>query len=110
MARTAPAAGREVKTTDNGPPEIDPDLRPASDVGGVAGKHLRSFIERIERLNEEKRSLADDIKEVKAEAKGAGFDVKVITALIKIRAADQDDLDEFEAMLDTYKRAIGMSI
>ena len=78
------------------------------DVGGVAGDRLKSFIERIERLEEEKRALAEDIKEVYSEAKGVGFDVKTIRALIRIRRMDDDDRDEQEALLDTYLRAIGM--
>ncbi len=78
------------------------------DVGGIAGERLKSFIERIERLEEEKRALAEDIKEVFAEAKGVGFDIKIMRQIIKIRRLDQDDLDEQEALLDTYKRALGM--
>ncbi len=78
------------------------------DVGGVAGERLKSFIERIERLEEEKKALAEDIKEVFAEAKGVGFDVKTMRQIIKLRKMDQDDLDEQEALLDTYKRALGM--
>ena len=79
-----------------------------ADRGGVAGERLKSFIERIERLEEEKRALAADIKEVYSEAKGAGFDVKTIREIVKIRRMDEDDLDEQEALLDTYKRALGM--
>ena len=75
---------------------------------GVAGERLKSFIERIERLDEEKRALAADIKEVYAEAKGAGFDIKTMREIIKIRRMDEDDLDERAALLDTYKRALGM--
>jgi uncharacterized protein (UPF0335 family) len=78
------------------------------DVGGIAGERLKSFIERIERLEEEKKALAEDIKEVYAEAKGVGFDTKTMRQIIKIRKMDQDDLDEQEALLDTYKRALGM--
>jgi len=78
------------------------------DVGGIAGERLKSFIERIERLEEEKKALAEDIKEVFAEAKGVGFDVKTMRQIIKIRRLDQDDLDEQEALLDVYKRALGM--
>jgi uncharacterized protein (UPF0335 family) len=78
------------------------------DVGGIAGERLKSFIERIERLEEEKRALAEDIKEVFAEAKGVGFDVKIMRQIIKIRKMDQDDVDEQEALLDVYKRALGM--
>jgi uncharacterized protein (UPF0335 family) len=76
--------------------------------GGIAAERLKSFIERIERLEEEKRALAEDIKEVYSEAKGAGFDAKIMRQIIKIRRMDEDDLDEQEALLDTYKRALGM--
>ena len=78
------------------------------DVGGIAGEQLRSFIERIERLEEERKTLAEDIKEVFAEAKGNGFDTKIIRQIIKIRRMDEDDLDEQETLLDVYKRALGM--
>jgi len=78
------------------------------DVGGIAGERLRSFIERIERLEEEKRALSADIKEVYAEAKGTGFDAKIMRQIIKIRRMDKDDLDEQETLLDVYKRALGM--
>jgi len=69
---------------------------------------LKSFIERVERLEEEKRALAEDIKEVYAEAKGTGFDTKIMRQLIRLRKMDKDDLDEQETLLDVYKRAIGM--
>jgi uncharacterized protein (UPF0335 family) len=78
------------------------------DVGGIAGERLRSFIERIERLEEERRTLGEDIKEVFAEAKGNGFDAKIMRQIIKIRRMDKDDLDEQETLLDIYKRALGM--
>jgi uncharacterized protein (UPF0335 family) len=78
------------------------------DVGGIAGERLRSLIERIERLEEEKRTLAADIKEVYAEAKGTGFDAKIMRQIIRIRRMDKDDLDEQETLLDIYKRALGM--
>ena len=74
----------------------------------VDAKHLRAFIERIERLEEEKRATADDIKEVYAEAKGTGFEPKIMRQLIKIRKMDKDEHDEQESLLDLYKRAIGM--
>ena len=76
--------------------------------GGVAGDHLKSFIERIERLEEEKKALADDIRDVYSEAKGTGFDVKVMRQIVKIRKMDKDELDEQEALLETYMRALGM--
>jgi len=79
-----------------------------ADVGGVAGERLKSFIERIERLEEEKRALGEDIKEGFAEAKGSGFDPKIMRQIIKIRRMDKDDLDEQEALLDVYMRALGM--
>ncbi|HLJ64723.1 MAG TPA: DUF2312 domain-containing protein [Stellaceae bacterium] len=79
-----------------------------ADVAGVAGEQLKSFVERIERLEEEKRALAEDIKEVYAEAKGNGFDTKTIRQVIKIRKMDKDDLDEAETLLDIYLRALGM--
>jgi uncharacterized protein (UPF0335 family) len=78
------------------------------DIGGIAGERLRAFIERIERLEEERRVLAADIKEVYGEAKGSGFDTKIMRQLIRLRRIDKDDLDEQESLLETYKRAIGM--
>src|SRR5712692_1649456 len=78
------------------------------DVGGIAGERLRSFIERIERLEEEKRTLAADIKEVYTEAKGSGFDAKTMRQIVRLRRMDKDDLDEQETLLDIYKRALGM--
>src|SRR5258708_40245419 len=78
------------------------------DVGGVAGAQLKSLIERIERLEEEKRALGEDIKEVYAEAKGTGFAPKMMRQIIKIRKMDQDEHDEQESLLDVYKRALGM--
>ena len=78
------------------------------DVGGIAGEQLKSLIERIERLEEEKRALTEDIKEVYAEAKGTGFDPKIMRQIIRIRKRDKDELDEEETLLDVYKRALGM--
>lgn len=80
----------------------------AKDVGGVAGQRLRSFIERIERLEEERAAISEDIKEVKAEAKGVGFDVKTITKLIRLRKMEPEKRNEEEELLDLYKAAIGM--
>ena len=76
------------------------------DVGGVAGERLRSFVERIERLEEEKVALSADIREVYAEAKGAGFDIRVMRQLIRLRKMDKDDRSEMEAILDVYERAL----
>jgi uncharacterized protein (UPF0335 family) len=78
------------------------------DVGGVAVERLRSFIERIERLEAERRALSGDIKEVYAEAKGTGFEPKIMRQIIKIRKMDKDEVDEEESLLDLYKRALGM--
>lgn len=75
---------------------------------GVTGERLRSVIERIERLEEEKQALADDIKEVYAEAKGTGFDVKTIRKIIRMRKQEPDQRAEEEALLETYLSAIGM--
>lgn len=79
-----------------------------ADVGGIAGAQLRSYIERVERLEEEKAALAADIREVFAEAKGNGFDVKVMREVIRLRKLDQADRQEQEALLDLYLSAIGM--
>jgi len=78
------------------------------DVGGVAVERLKSFIERVERLEEEKRGLSGDIKEVYAEAKGSGFEPKIMRQIIKLRRMDKADVDEEESLLDLYKRALGM--
>jgi len=79
-----------------------------ADFGGIAGEQLKSLIERIERLEDEKRALGEDIKEVYAEAKGTGFEPKIMRQLIKIRKMDKDEHDEQESLLDLYKRALGM--
>ena len=73
----------------------------------VDGGHLRAFIERIERLEEEKRTLADDIKEVYAEAKGNGFDVKIMRKVVSLRRMDRDKRIEEETILDLYLSALG---
>ena len=75
---------------------------------GLSAEHLKQFIERIERLEEEKKTIAEDIKEVFAEAKGTGFDTATMRTILKIRKIDKSDLDEQEYLLDTYKRALGM--
>lgn len=75
---------------------------------GVHGAHLKSFIERIERLEEEKAALSADIKDVYAEAKSAGFDTKIMREVIKRRKADPQDLREQQELLDLYLSALGM--
>ena len=77
-----------------------------ADVGGVASDRLKSFVERIERLEEEKQALAADIREVYSEAKGAGFDVKVMRQLIRLRKMDDDDRSQMEEILSVYERAL----
>ena len=76
--------------------------------GEVNAGHLKAFIERIERLEEEKKAIADDIKDVYAEAKGTGFDVKVLRKIVSIRRQDTDKRREEEEILDLYLAALGM--
>ncbi len=80
----------------------------SGDVGGVAADQLRQIVDRIERLEEEKKALAEDIKEVYSEAKGNGFDTKIIRKIISMRKRDRAELDEEETMLEIYLRALGM--
>ena len=76
--------------------------------GGVAGDQLKSIIERIEKLEEEKAAIASDIKDVFAEAKGNGFDVKILRTVIRLRKKDAAEREEEETLLETYLRALGM--
>lgn len=78
------------------------------EVGGIAVDRLRSIIERIERLEEEKKGLAENIKDVFAEAKSAGFDVKVVRQIISIRKKEPAEVEEQETLLELYRRALGM--
>ena len=75
---------------------------------GVNGEQLRAFIERIERLTEEKKALADDIKDVYAEAKGNGFDAKIIRKVVSMRRIDADKRRAEQEMIDLYLTALGM--
>ncbi len=75
---------------------------------GVAGEQLRSIIERIENLEEEKKTISDDIREVYAEAKGNGFDAKILRQVVRIRKIDKAERMEQEAILDLYMHALGM--
>ena len=79
-----------------------------SDVGGVAGKRLKSFLDRVERLEEEKKGLADDIKDIYVEAKGVGFDVKTMRKILKLRKMEVEKRREEEELLELYKAAIGL--
>ncbi len=78
------------------------------DVGGVAGKRLKSFIERVERLEEEKTALSEDIKEVYAEAKATGFDVKTMRKIVRLRKMDVEKRREEDELLEVYRAAIGI--
>ena len=82
-------------------PDVDSSYR-------VTADELRQFIERIERLDAEKKDLAEQQKEVMAEAKGRGYDTKVMRKLITMRRRDKDDIAEEEALLEMYKEALGM--
>ncbi|MDE2183923.1 MAG: DUF2312 domain-containing protein [Alphaproteobacteria bacterium] len=75
---------------------------------GFAKDRLRSFVERVERLEEERKALSDDIREVYAEAKGEGFDVKIMRQVVRLRKLDKADFQEQEAVLDLYLSALGM--
>lgn len=77
-------------------------------VGNVTAEQLRSYVERIERLEEEKANIAADIRDVCAEAKGNGYDIKTIRKILKLRKMKAADRDEEEHMLDIYMRALGM--
>jgi uncharacterized protein (UPF0335 family) len=79
-----------------------------AEVGGIAADRLRSVVERIERLEEERKALAGDIKDIYAEAKSAGFDVKVIRQIISLRKKEPAEVEEQETLLDLYRRALGM--
>jgi uncharacterized protein (UPF0335 family) len=75
-----------------------------------AKDHLKAFVERIERLEEEKKTIADDIRDVYAEAKGTGFDVKALRTIVRLRKQDADERREQETILETYMQALGMLI
>ena len=79
-----------------------------AEVGGVSGDQLRSYIERIERREDEKAALAADIREIYSEAKGNGFDVKIMRQIIRLRKLDREDRQEQEELLQLYQHAIGM--
>ena len=76
--------------------------------GTVAADQLRLFIERIERLEEEKKTIADDVRDVYAEAKANGFDTKALREIVRIRKQDADERREHETILETYMHALGM--
>ncbi|MGN0905333.1 MAG: DUF2312 domain-containing protein [Alphaproteobacteria bacterium] len=76
--------------------------------GGVDAERLLSYIERVERVEEERKALANDIKEIFEEAKSANFDIKAMKKILKLRRMDETDRQEEEFILDTYKRALGL--
>jgi uncharacterized protein (UPF0335 family) len=76
------------------------------EIGGIDSSRLRSIVERLERLEEEKRELQSDIRDVLAEAKSVGYDVKIIRIILKLRKMNAADRDEQEALTDTYRRAL----
>lgn len=76
--------------------------------GGIAADRLRSIVDRVERLEEERKALGSDIRDIFTEAKSAGFDVKVIKELIKLRKKEPADVEEQETLLDIYRRALNM--
>ena len=80
------------------------------DTTGIAADRLKSFIDRIERLEEEKKAIADDISEIYSEAKGAGFDVKVIRVIVKLRKMDASDRREQDEITGLYLRALDMEL
>ncbi|CAM1655995.1 DNA-binding domain [Bartonella choladocola] len=83
-------------------------MNEADQNSAVAASQLRSFIERIERLEEEKKTISDDIKEVYAELKGNGFDSKAVREVIRLRKKEDHERQEEEAMVQLYKNALGM--
>jgi uncharacterized protein (UPF0335 family) len=97
-------AKREARSeaTGTGKPEVK------GSSGAIARDQLRSIVERIERLEEEKQALADDIKEVYAEAKANGYDTKTLRTVVRLRKQDTNERQEQEALLDLYMQALGM--
>ncbi len=85
--------------------EADPDPK----TGGIAADRLRSIVERIERLEEERKALSGDIKDIYGEAKASGFDVKALRALISLRRKEPAEIEEQDSLLHLYRRALGMA-
>lgn len=94
------------KEKDDKQPQLPVVEEKDTQVGGIAVDRLRSLIERIERLEEETKALSGDIRDIFAEAKSAGFDVKIMRTIIKLRKMNAADRDEQEFLLDTYKKAL----
>ncbi|HAU29017.1 MAG TPA: hypothetical protein DCW68_02765 [Rhodospirillaceae bacterium] len=79
-------------------------------VTGISGERLKSIIERIERLEEEKRGIASDIKDIYAEAKGVGYDTNIVRQIVRIRKMEQGERMEQEELIDVYMQALGMKV
>lgn len=92
----------------NQEPGIGHNSEKATDIGGVSGKRLNGYLDRIERLEDEKQGIADDIKDIYQEAKGVGFDAKMLRKLYKLRKMNTDKRREEEELLELYKAAIGL--
>ena len=117
--RPVPAADRQVGTDDNKAesdvvftmPELglqDPPGSKPNDPGRMNVGRLKSFVERVERLDEERKAISGDIKDVYSEAKGVGYDVKTLRKIVALRRMDAADRAEQETLLDVYKHALGM--
>ncbi len=89
-------------------PAVAAQEEPEKAATRFAKDHLKAFVERIERLEEEKKAIADDIRDVYAEAKGTGFDVKALRTIVRLRKQDADERREHETILETYMHALGM--
>lgn len=104
MAKTM-ARVRETVSND----EDESESGQVGSTGGVAGARLKSFLERIERLEEEKKALAEDVKDIYAEAKGVGFDTKTMRRILKLQKMEPDKRREEDELLELYMAAIGMA-
>ena len=103
-------AKRSSKKTDDEEDLVGDPMKGGHNTQGAAAGQLRAFVERIERLEEEKKTIGDDIKDVYAEAKGTGFDTKAIRKIVAERKQDQADRLEFESILDLYRHALNMAL
>jgi uncharacterized protein (UPF0335 family) len=88
---------------------IEGAIKPPAEPENSSAQMLRLFIERIERLNEEKKGMAEDIRDVFSEARSQGYDPKIMRQVMKLRAMESHDRQEMQAILETYKRALGLS-
>lgn len=108
-AASAEAIGKSIHPSDKRQMEaFTPKQTGQSDAHGVARDQLRAYVERIERLEEEKKTIAEDIKDVYGEAKGMGFDTKILKKVVALRRKDEQERMEEDAILDTYLHALGM--